>query len=331
MRLLVLGAGGFIGTHVRRGAAAAGLDVVTAGRSGRPGAPGHRRVDLAAGDPEPVAAVIRAVAPDAVVNCAGATCGGPAALVGANLTGVATLARAMLLAGGAARLVHLGSAAEYGPSAPGVPVSEVTEARPAGLYGVTKLAGTRCVELAVTAGLDAVVLRVFNPVGPGAPPATLPGGLAAALRLALRDGTVVRTGPLEAVRDFVDVRDVADAVLAAATAAALPHAVLNVGSGRPAQARTVADHLAAISGYLAGVREDADGTSRSAEIDWQQADIGLAAQVLGWIPRRDLATSLTDLWEASLDPSDPADPGRAGGGPAAADRPRVLPSGHQAR
>nr|WP_322975329.1 NAD-dependent epimerase/dehydratase family protein [Actinacidiphila bryophytorum] len=67
----------------------------------------------------------------------------------------------------AARLVQLGSAAEYGPGVPGTALAESAAARPAGVYGATKLAGTLAV---AGSGLDAVVLRVFNPVGAGAPP-----------------------------------------------------------------------------------------------------------------------------------------------------------------
>ena len=37
----------------------------------------------------------------------------------------------------------------------------------------------------------------------------------------------------------------------------------------------------------------------SADIPWQQADISRAAEDLGWQPRRDLATSLADLWTAT--------------------------------
>ena len=70
----------------------------------------------------------------------------------------------------------------------------------------------------------AVVLRVFNPVGPGAPEESLPGRVAAELRRALASGAEVRLGSLDAVRDFVDARDVADAVIAAAAGPAPPHA-----------------------------------------------------------------------------------------------------------
>jgi NDP-hexose 4-ketoreductase len=298
MRLLIIGAGGFLGAHVRRRALAAGLDVVTAGRSPLPDSPRHRLADLAADRPAAIAAMLTEVAPDAVVNCAGAIAGPPATLAAANIDGTYALVTAMLRAA-PARLVHLGSAAEYGAAEPGVPVTEQAAARPAGMYGVTKLAGTRLVGTAAAAGLDAVVLRVFNPVGPGAPAASLPGRLAAELRRALAHGTDVRLGPLDAVRDFVDARDVADAVLAAATAGALPHPVVNVGSGLGVPVRAMVSELVAASGYPAAVHEDAAGQPRSPDIPWQQADISRAGGDLGWRPRRDLATSLADLWAAA--------------------------------
>ncbi len=304
MRLMVIGASGFLGTHVRCQALAAGMEVVTAGRYESADLRRHQRVDLAADTPARIASMIAEVAPDAVVNCAGATTGKPDVLVAANVTGTFALTKAMLTAKAESmaplRLIHLGSAAEYGCTEPGILVTERAVPRPAAMYGVTKLAGTRLVELAAAAGLDAVVLRVFNPIGPGAPVSSLPGRLAAELRRTLRHGGEVRLGPLDNVRDFVDPRDVADAVLAAAAAPALPRPVLNIGSGRGVPVRAVVKELCAISGCAGPVHEDAPDLARPVDIPWQQADISCAREDLGWRPRRDLATSLTDLWEASL-------------------------------
>jgi NDP-hexose 4-ketoreductase len=299
VRLLVIGAGGFLGGHVWQAAAAAGAVVATAGRSGLAGSPAHNRLDLAHDAPAAIAEMITAVAPDAIANCAGATVGDPELLAAANITGTGALVRGMLLAQTTARLVHLGSAAEYGRAEPGQVVDESAPARPASAYGATKLGGTLLVELARTAGLDAVVLRVFNPVGAGAPDSGLPGHVARELRRALADGGEVRLGSLDPVRDFVDARDVADAVLAAAAAPRLPHAVVNIGSGTGVPVRTLVKQLALISGYTGTISEDAPGSARSGGLPWQQADISRAGADLGWLPRRHLEASLTELWQAS--------------------------------
>lgn len=306
MRVMIIGAGGFLGAYVWHRVAATGAEVVTAGRSAPAKSRRHQAIDLAQSDPARIATMIGEVAPDVVVNCAGATSGDAGALVAVNVTGTYALTRAMLLAEKPRRLVHLGSAAEYGRTEPGRPVSEETVPRPGEIYGATKLAGTRLVELAVAAGLDAVVMRVFNPVGPGAPPTSLPGRLVGELRRAQSRGTDVQLGSLDTVRDFVDVRDVAEAVFAAAVAPALPHAVLNVGRGLGVPVRTLVTQMLEISGCTVRVHEDTPGPARSADIPWQQAEISVTTTDLGWVPRRDLATSLTDMWEASLSSSETA-------------------------
>jgi nucleoside-diphosphate-sugar epimerase len=299
MRVLIIGASSFLGGHVLREASASGHEVVTAGRSPARASAAHHRLDLAADGPSRIAGVISSIAPDAVINCAGATAGSPDVLAAANITAVYALVTAMIQSRSLARLVQIGSAAEYGRTKEGIPVAEWASPRPASVYGATKLAGTRLVELARTARLDAVVLRLFNVVGAGAPEDGLPGRAAALLRQAMARGTDVRLGPLDAVRDFVDARDVADAVLAAATAPVLPHSVINIGSGHGVAARALVRELLAISGYEAAVHEDAPGSARSAALPWMQADITRAGQDLGWRPSRDLKASVSDLWEAA--------------------------------
>ncbi|MDA5284569.1 NAD-dependent epimerase/dehydratase family protein, partial [Streptomyces sp. Isolate_45] len=200
MRILVLGRTGYLGAHVvDRLRALPGARVFDGGRS--PDA--DFGVDLAADRPERLAGVLAAAAPDAVVNCAGATGGDAVTLAEVNARGPAVLCAALRVAAPRARLVHLGSAAEYGPGDPDTRVAESAATRPVTPYGATKLAGTVAI---TSSGLDGVVLRVGNPVGPGAPPSGLPGRIAALLRDAGTDPeAVLRLGDLSAHRDFVDV------------------------------------------------------------------------------------------------------------------------------
>ena len=142
MRILITGASSFLGGHVRREAAAAGH----AGRHGGPvrGAgvgvapparPGRRRPG-----PDRRAARLRS-RPTRWSTAPGRRPVRPEVLAAANVTAVHALLTAMLGTRSAARLVHIGSAAEYGRHR-GQAVAEQDPPRPASAYGATKLAGT---------------------------------------------------------------------------------------------------------------------------------------------------------------------------------------------
>ncbi|MGA5407832.1 NAD-dependent epimerase/dehydratase family protein [Streptomyces lavendulocolor] len=321
MRILVVGSTGYLGSHVTAHLRAAeGVELLLGGRS--PGA--DLPVDLATARTGPLAGALAALAPDAVVNCAGAVGGDPVTLAEVNARGPAVLCAALREAAPGARLVHLGSAAEYGPGRPGEPVTEEAPTRPVAPYGATKLAGT----VAVTAsGLDAVVLRVGNPVGPGAPAAGLPGGLARRLSGAGGGpGEVVRLGDLSAYRDFVDVRDVARAVVLAATRRGAVPPVLNVGGGRAVRVRDLVHALAGAAGFTGRVEEAGGGSDRSSAVSWQCSDISAAHRALGWAPRFGLADSVAALWASVAG----AAAGRDAGAGAAAGDDAGAPAGRDA-
>ncbi|MFE5399732.1 NAD-dependent epimerase/dehydratase family protein [Streptomyces sp. NPDC056568] len=297
MRILVVGFTGYLGAHVaERLRTRPGTRVLGGGRSAAADVP----VDLAGDRVDRLAEALASAAPDAVVNCAGATGGDPVALAELNARGPAVLCAALRLARPTARLVHLGSAAEYGPGTVDVRVAESAATRPLSAYGATKLAGTVTV---ATSDLDAVVLRVGNPVGPGAPPSGLPGRVAGLLRAAGADpDAVLRLGDLSAYRDFVDVRDVARAVERAVLAAGPLPRVLNIGGGDAAPVRRLVRTLADTAGFRGRIEEDATGSARSGEVSWQCSDIAAARAALDWRPSYSLDESLAALWSADARP-----------------------------
>ncbi|MBP0460661.1 NAD-dependent epimerase/dehydratase family protein [Streptomyces montanisoli] len=319
MRVLLLGANGFLGRFVAdRLLADPAVHLTALGR----GDDADVRFDLAGGSPGALTRFMDAVHPGVVINCAGSTRGGARDLIRHNTVSVATVCEALRRSGCGARLVQIGCASEYGPSQPGSSTAEDAVPRPGGPYGVSKLSAT---ELVLGSGLDAVVLRVFSPVGPGTPAGSPLGRLAEAMRRAMQAGDPeLKLAGLGVQRDFVDVRDVARAVHAASLSAA--QGVVNIGTGRAVKLRDAAAVLARVAGYAGALNElDAPspavarahghgpiGAPRGEPAaehlgvgpfpypdgcgPWQQADVRTARDRLGWRPRIGLEESLADIW-----------------------------------
>ncbi|MFC9914461.1 NAD-dependent epimerase/dehydratase family protein [Streptomyces sp. NPDC059862] len=301
-RIVVLGATGFLGCHIVDACAAAGHGVLGVSRSASRAA-GSRgaALDLAATTTTDLVDFLAAHRPDVVVNAVGTVWqADEQRMRELNDAFVHRLVTALAKLPAPARLVHLGSVHEYGPIPAGVPLTERWDPAPTGVYGRTKLRGTRWVADAARDGLDAVTLRVANACGPGAPPQSLLGKVAGELaRQAGRHGRPVelRLAPLTARRDFIDVRDVADAAVAAAFVPrdAVRGRIVNIGRGQAVSVRHLVHRLVELSGLAVRLLEEEppDGTRSGAE--WQQTDITRARRLLQWRPRRTLDESLRDL------------------------------------
>lgn len=296
-QVLLLGATGFVGRHVARALAAhPHVSVLTNGpRNSEEG------LDLVAGN---LTSLIERVRPHVVVNCAGATVGSPDEFVASNVVLVGNIIEAMRQADVGASLVHLGSAAEYGSTGCGTAIRESAAPQPLDAYGVTKLVGSQMVtEASATSGIAGTVLRLFNVLGPGSPPSSLPGRIVAEVRRALLAGGEVRLGRLDTVRDFVDVRDVADAAVLAALSAGHAAGVVNIGRGEPVVVRRLVEEVAQVAGFAGEVLEDGPTPARSAAVEWQCADVARSRETLGWAPSRPLRASARDLWHHAIDAS----------------------------
>ncbi len=302
-RVLVVGATGFLGGHVlHQLAQREDVEVTVLTRSSDSPLPYPCVVaDLVTDDELKVGRLLRGLDPTAVINCAGAVSGEMNVLAAANIGLVGALVGAIASSGCGARLVHIGSSAEYGAGTPGTPVAETAVPHPMSAYAVTKLAGTETVLKAAAAGrVQGVVLRVFNPVGPGTSESSLTGRVLAELdRVRLTSGPL-RLGPLGASRDFIDVRDVAAAAVRAALLPGDLRGVFNIGRGQAVPVRHLVHALCASAGYDGDIVEDRPASDRSAAVDWQCADITRARALLGWHPTRDLLESMRDLTDAHV-------------------------------
>ncbi|MGQ4730237.1 MULTISPECIES: NAD-dependent epimerase/dehydratase family protein [Streptomyces] len=288
-RVLVLGSSGFVGRHVCAAFLARGWEVHGWTRSGRE-EPGviTRAVDLVRVEPARLAAELAAVASDTVVNAAGAVWGvDEAEMAASNETAVSRVLAALGVPG--AHFVQLGSVHEH---------------RAATAYGRTKAAASARV---LAAG--GTVLRLPNLLGPGTPEGSFLGRVGAQLAHAARTGeeVTVTALALRERREFLDVRDAAEAVVAAAhpaTAGTLRGRSLDLATGRPVEVRHLLDLLIRISGVPARVAERLPAPGEAppgglAGVEGGPAGPVEAARLLGWHAVREPRESLRGLWEAA--------------------------------
>lgn len=298
---VVLGGSGYLGSWVCLAFAEAGYRVLSVSRSGArrkwwPDTVDAAAVDLSSVDTDKLRSTLAGA--DVVVNSAAAVWETEDAMRVLHVDFVARLVDVLADLRPRPRFVHLGSGYEYGPTEFGATTTEDDERPPMSSYGTSKRHGTEVVQRAAREQrVDSVVLRVANMSGPGVHGAGLPGIVAS--RLAAGEVRLQLT-PLTSWRDYVDVRDVADAVLAAATADA-GGLVVNVGSGAAIPVRDLVHRLIALSGVPARIDELTDGVVRE-PMPWQQLDVSRARQLLGWQPARDLDDSLADMLAAERQP-----------------------------
>jgi NDP-hexose 4-ketoreductase len=300
--ILVIGAAGLIGRAVLAVAERSGVATAVVGRASAV-VPEAHVLRLSPHAVDPLARLLERLKPEAIVNCTGRTSGESNELWQANVESVAALLEALRVAAPGARLVHLGSAAEYA-AVPDRTTDEDAPLHASTPYAAAKLAAFRLVSDAAEAGLDTVVARIFNPIGAGMPPTSLPGRAASLIRDAAAAGAVeIEVGPLDAVRDYIDVRDVSTAVHRLASERRLAHRVYNVGSGRPTVVRELVRMIADRVGFSGEILESGAASPRSHAVSRRVADIGRIRSV-GWMPTVPLGDSVDALVASIVDPAD---------------------------
>ena len=202
VQVLLTGASGFVGGHVIARAAARGLETA--------------RVEGDLRDPEVAHSAVATARPRAVIHLASARrrTDQPWVALADDLLMTGNMVAAIRdLVPGAVMLMP-GSAAQYGDGGPrrlreDDPTTALTP------YGEAKCVLERaCISSPLVGQVRTIFTRSFNHMGPGqrgdAPIAAWARQLAEAEAAA---GGVVKTGRLDVRRDFLDVRDVADAYL----------------------------------------------------------------------------------------------------------------------
>jgi nucleoside-diphosphate-sugar epimerase len=246
---LVTGANGFLGSHVCRELDNLGIDVVTLNRS----ADHPSRRSFVLSQPftcESLGEVVRSVKPGTIYHLAGTSCSDNLqALYQTNVFYAAHLLDAALRCKMPPTVVLVGSAAEYGrPLHSDSTVRENDFCSPLNAYGISKLAQTHHGLACAAIGLPVVVARLFNPIGIRSAPTTALGSFVNQIATMGPKGGVLKTGPLEVVRDFIDVGDAAKGLIKLASHPAAKGQVVNLCTGTGVSLQSLVDRLLDVAG-----------------------------------------------------------------------------------
>jgi NAD dependent epimerase/dehydratase len=302
-RILVTGAGGFIGSHLSELCLAEGAAVRAFVHYNSRSDWGMledlnkkrlRDIDVVVGDLRDTQSVRKAVRGCDRVLHLGALIGipysysNPEDVVHTNVLGTLNVLNACLEFG-IERLVHTSTSEVYG-TAQYVPMDERHPLNPQSPYAASKVGGDKLAEsFHRSFGLPVVILRPFNTYGPRqSPRAVIPAIIIQALR-----SRSIRLGSLDPRRDLTFVKDTAGGFLAAATAQGIEGSTIQIGSQRE---HSVSDLVALIGNILnkeLTVIQDA-GRRRPAmsEVERLLASNQNAKDRLNWKPKVTLKNGL---------------------------------------
>ena len=303
-RVLVTGAGGFIGSHLAERLATEGCHVVAMihydSRSGRsnldfvdPKVLGQ--IEVIAGDIRDPHFMVRAVAGCDIVFHLAALVGipysyvAPTSYVETNIQGTLNVLQACRDKE-VERVIHTSTSECYG-TAQYTPIDERHPLKGQSPYAATKIGADKLAEsFYLSYGLPVTTIRPFNTFGPRqSGRAVVP----AILGQLLSGSRELRLGALSPVRDLNYVTNTVDGFLALARSDRTKGKVFNIGSGNGVSISDVVRLALKVVGRRVPVRRDMSRIRpRLSEVRALIADTAAARRLTGWHPRISLEEGL---------------------------------------
>ncbi|MCH1882294.1 NAD-dependent epimerase/dehydratase family protein [Agrococcus sp. ARC_14] len=291
-RVLVTGASGFVGIALTQELVAAGHAVygTSAGDASHTvGLTDYFSHDLTA-EPLPTSDY------DAIVHLAALAAVGPSfddpqRYIESNSAMMTNLCEPLLASQSQSRILVVSSGSVYDAQAE----SPTTESAPFGYdspYAVSKVLVESQAAYYRKRGLDTVVVRPFNHIGPGQRRGFIVPDLVSKLQ-ALGPGEPLQAGSLDGRRDYTDVRDVVRAYRLLLEAEQLASPVYNVASGASASGWEVLRTICAVL----GIDEPPVQIQQRRALD-QSSVTGDASRLIsetGWSTEHDLRRSIHDF------------------------------------
>ena len=301
-RVLVTGAGGFIGSHLAERLVELGANTVafvhyhSTGDAGwLDGSPLRREMEVIAGDVRDAGYVREMMRGVDVVFHLAALIGipysydAPRSYVDTNVGGTLNVLEGVRDAE-CGRIVHTSTSEVYG-SARYVPIDEDHPVCGQSPYSASKIAADHLAEsFSRSFSLPVVTLRPFNTYGPRqSARAVIPTIVSQCLA-----GSEIRLGSLRPTRDFSFVSDTVEAFVRAADAEGAVGQVINVGNGKEIGIGDLARRIAGLLNREARVvLEEERGRPEASEVQRLCAGTERAREVLGWGPEVGLDEGLS--------------------------------------
>lgn len=301
MKVLVTGSGGFVACHLRRAFVAHGAEVYGVDRAEGEGV--ERALDLM--DKESLKGLLKELLPNAIVHLAAVSSVGqswktPVESFMNNTNIFLNLVESVRELGLKTRILSVGSSEEYGNYGESeMPLREDHELKPISPYAIARVAQEMISRLyAESYGLDIVMTRSFNHIGPGQRRQFVVSSFVHQLVEAKKKGcrAELLVGDLSIIRDFTDVRDVVEAYWLLLMKGKSGR-VYNICSGEGHALREIVTMIAAELRMEVGIRVDAN-LIRPADNSVIVGDNTRVRAELGWLCRHDLKDSIRTMIES---------------------------------
>ena len=260
--------------------------------------------------PEQAAGAIRRARPDVIFHLAAQSApslsiANPAETLKNNIFSTLNLFEAAQAYSPEAVILNAGSGDAYGEVDEGLlPVKESTPFEPLNPYAVSKaVVDMMARQYFKTKGLSVIRCRPFNHIGPRQAPNFAAPAFAkqiAEIEAGIKTEKVLKAGPLDARRDFLDVRDTV-AAYALLSEKGAPGEAYNICSGKAVRIQEILDTLIELSTEKIEVAHD-PSRLRSGEAKTIYGD-NAKLKALGWTPGHELAESLNallDYWRKKV-------------------------------
>lgn len=199
-----------------------------------------------------------------------------------NVVGTASVLRTAVRVGSIKRIISASSMGVYADSPNPIPIAESHPTSPVSPYGISKLALEQLThQMGSSAGLESVVLRLFNTYGPGQRYSPYVGVITIFINKLSSGERPTIFGDGQQARDFVHVDDVVSGFLGAMDSSCSKETI-NIGSG---VAHTVEQVYRAVAAALGSNVQPLYSPRVPGELRNSIASIEKARRLLHYVPK----------------------------------------------